>query len=316
MKIIPFILFSFLISSIAISQNTDLDSVFLFYKQLNNTEQRLLKFKDSDQHLKFKTQQLEIINQSRAKHNVQLVKLDILACRVANKMCQEAAKNKYVSHWNMKGEKPYHRWAIAGGYDHVSENAYGGLSIQKNEDKQQEILNIMADGHKSFMSEIAPNDGHKRNCIDKDHNYVGIGFAIYDRHFRYYEEFIDRYYSFKNIPRKARPKQTITISVKPQDGNYLYALAAFRGKKLKERNPLSLTLKGPYHDGSMQIGYSISADEIEKYRKGDWYNLPIKFDKAGIYYIQIYQSAKPHKSGITSTKGKLQASGIVIRVGM
>ena len=57
------------------------------------------------------------------------VKLDILASRVANKMCREAAENNFIGHWNLAGEKPYHRYAFAGGYDHVSENAFGEWSI-------------------------------------------------------------------------------------------------------------------------------------------------------------------------------------------
>ena len=66
-----------------------------------------------------------VINASRKKFKAQPVKLDILASRVANKQCREAAENGYVSHWNLAGEKPYLRYAFAGGYDHISENAFG-----------------------------------------------------------------------------------------------------------------------------------------------------------------------------------------------
>ena len=98
------------------------------YIKLNNNELRLPEYKDDEEALKLKLQQLEIINNSRKKNNAGAVKLDILASRVANKMCREAAENNYLGHWNLAGEKPYHRYAFAGGYDHVSENAFGQWS--------------------------------------------------------------------------------------------------------------------------------------------------------------------------------------------
>ena len=84
--------------------------------------------KDNDEALKLKIDQLDFINKSRKRNNASPVKLDILASRVANKMAKEAAENEYLGHWNMAGEEPYLRYAFAGGYDHVSENAYGEWS--------------------------------------------------------------------------------------------------------------------------------------------------------------------------------------------
>ena len=100
------------------------DTLFTHYKKLNEAEQRLIEYKDSDLDLQIKLAHLKRINASRKRFRAQEVKLDILASRVANKMAKEAAINKYLSHWNMAGEKPYHRWYNAGGLDHVVENAY------------------------------------------------------------------------------------------------------------------------------------------------------------------------------------------------
>ena len=82
-------------------------------------------------------------------------------------MCREAAENNYISHWNLAGEKPYHRYAFAGGYDHVSENAYREWTTGNYNNSHSEIFKKMESGHGSFMSERAPNDGHKKNIIDK-----------------------------------------------------------------------------------------------------------------------------------------------------
>src|SRR5664280_672241 len=161
------------------------------YVELNEKEQRLIDFKDTEESLKLKLVQLGVINKSRMKHNALPVKLDILASRVANKMCREAAEDGYIGHWNMAGEEPYLRYAFAGGYDHVSENAYGEWSSDNYNVSLTGAL--MKSGHDKFMAERAPNDGHIQNIIDKSHNWVGIGLFITGRQFRYYEEFIDRY---------------------------------------------------------------------------------------------------------------------------
>ena len=68
------------------------------YVKLNNNESRLAEYKDDEEALKLKLRQLEIINNSRKRYNAGAVRLDILASRVANKMCSEAAENNFLGH--------------------------------------------------------------------------------------------------------------------------------------------------------------------------------------------------------------------------
>ena len=179
--------------SILPRQSSDLKKIDVDnYIRLNEKESRLIEFKDDEESLKLKLKQLEVINKSRMKYKAGDVKLDILASRVANKMCKESAENKYLGHWNLNGEKPYQRYAFAGGYDHVSENAFGESTNATYKKSSITIYEMMIRAHNSFMSEIAPSDGHKSNIINKMHNYVGIGFYVTENQFRYYEEFIDR----------------------------------------------------------------------------------------------------------------------------
>ena len=100
------------------------------YQKLNDAEKRLAEFRDNDEAIKLKVEQLNVINKSRKINNAPAVKLDILASRAANKMAREAAENEYLGHWNMAGEEPYLRYGFAGGYDHVSENALRAQSIK------------------------------------------------------------------------------------------------------------------------------------------------------------------------------------------
>jgi hypothetical protein len=290
---------------------SDLD----YYIMLNNGESRLIEFKDDEEALKIKLEQLLIINKSRKKFKGPEVKLDILASRVANKMSREAAENNFVGHWNLKGEKPYHRYAFAGGYDHVSENAFGEWTNGKYIKSPVTVTAMMKKGHNSFMSERAPADGHKKNIIDKSHNYVGIGFFLMENQFRYYEEFVDRYFNFEDIPAQLNVNEKGSITIKTNGKNFPYFLVIYR-----ENFPVPLKLeqlgkKGSYEDYSNEEYMNIPAWDIYRYKSGDKYIIPLKFNREGLFYIQIFAD----RNEITSprkldTKGKTIGSGIVIKV--
>jgi uncharacterized protein YkwD len=290
-------------------------SVFEYYKQLNENEPGLSEFKDSDEALMLKIRQLDVINNSRKKYRLQPVKLDILASRVANKMCREAAENEYTSHWNLAGEKPYHRYAFAGGYDHVSENAFAEWTDGSYEISSALISSKMKTGHEGFMREKAPYDGHKKNIIDPLHNWVGIGYHITSQQFRYYEEFINRYLTFGIIPSVLRPGEPGRINVDTKGNGYLFFMTIYREDFPVPMKVSQLKKTGGYDDFSRETYRTVPGWDLSKYRNGTSYSIPLNFQKEGLYYIHIYTDKKEVTgSGGITTKGRSPVSGIVIRV--
>ena len=289
---------------------------FEYYRNLNDSESRLPEFKDSDDALKIKLVQLDLINKSRRKFKAKPVELDILASRVANRSCREAAENGYISHWNMSGEKPYQRYAFAGGYDHFSENVFGEWTTGTYENSAVSVLEKMKSGHLSFMSERAPADGHKKNIVNKSHNLVGIGFALTENQFRYSEEFIDRYLDFYDIPGSAKPGERISVTFSCIGNYYPYYLIIYRDEFPRPRSTKELDKTGSYPDYSNEEYLVLPAWEISRYRNDGKYKIPLSFRKEGLYYIHIFTDEKeittPQK---ISTKGKDSCSGIVISVG-
>lgn len=284
------------------------------YKKLNDSELRLSEFKDNDESLKLKIDQLELINKSRKRNNASPVKLDILASRVANKMSKESAENEYLGHWNMAGEEPYLRYAFAGGYDHVSENAYGEWSSDSYIVSSETISYKMKTGHEKFMAERSPNDGHRVNIIDKSHNYAGIGFYLHGKQFRYYEEFIDRYLTFENIPEEVKTGNQFTITVKTDGQRFLYYMIVYRESWPQPLTPAQISKRGSYRDYTGEITKEMAAWELSRYRNGTIYEIPLKFSGEGLYYIQIYSDKKEiTKPASLNTKGKTPESGIVIK---
>ncbi len=291
------------------SEVTNLDE----YIELNNAETRLNEFKDDAEALKIKLIQVDIINTSRKRFKAPPVKLDILASRVANKMCREAAENDFIGHWNLAGEKPYQRYALAGGKDHVSENAFGEWTTGSYDLSAETVAAMMKNGHSVFMKEKAPNDGHKKTIIEKYHNYVGIGFYLSENQFRYYEEFIDRYLDFENIPSEVNIGESFTISVKPLEKSYLYYMVVYREKDPRPMTPAQIKRLGSYADFTDEEYMKLPAWDLSSFKSGDFYNIPLKFTKEGYYYIHIYLDDKEiTKPTSLNTKGRTSASGIVI----
>jgi uncharacterized protein YkwD len=285
-----------------------------YYLIQNESEKRLPEFKDNEKALKLKLEQLNVINKSRNKFRASPVKLDILASRVANKMCIEAAENNFIGHWNMAGEKPYHRYAFAGGNDHVSENAYGEWSSDDYVISSSTISSMMESGHNTFMAEKAPNDGHKKTIIDKVHNYVGIGYYLTGKQFRYYEEFIDRYFGFENIPGEVKVGDKFNITVKTDGKSFLYFLMIYHEMFPQVMVPSQIKNMGSYQDFTDDQYQKLYAWDLSRYRNGTEYKIPLSFSQEGLYYIQIYSDKREiTKPGSMNTKGKTPYSGIVIK---
>jgi uncharacterized protein YkwD len=293
------------------SQQENID----YYLDLNDSETRMPDYKDDRTALELKLNQLEIINRSRKRFGVKPLKLDILASRVANKISREAAENNFAGHWNLRGEKPYHRYAFAGGYDHVSENAYAEWSSENLSDTPESIALMMKHGHDSFITEKAPNDGHKQTVIAKDHNYVGLGYHVSGKQFRYYEEYIDRYFEFSGIPTEVKPGEKTAITVKTDGKSFLYYMIVHYEKFPQPMTAKEISGRGSYSDYTGEQYQQVYSWDLAKFREGTNYKIPLSFSKEGLYYIHLYSDKKEYTEPTRlTTKGKTPHSGIVIQV--
>ncbi|GAF05506.1 hypothetical protein JCM21142_104243 [Saccharicrinis fermentans DSM 9555 = JCM 21142] len=284
------------------------------YTQLNDQETRLKEYKDDKNALLLKLNQLAHINASRQQHQKPPVQLDILASRVANKTAQEAARENFMGHFNLRGEKPYHRYAFAGGTAHVSENASALSSSDLLPSTPNDITKYMQQAHNAFMAEQAPNDGHKQNCIDTNHNYVGIGFSLHKEQFRYYEEFLDKYVTFNKTKSFYRKNETIKISIKPDHNKYLHMILVYYEPFPTAMRISSINKQMKYDDYTKDLVHKVLPWQLPQTNAEGISELEFSFDKKGLYYLQIYLDNTAFTTGKASTKNKIQASGIVIQV--
>jgi len=285
------------------------------YERINQKENRYRDWQDSSAMLAVKLQQIDDINKNRKHYGAGPVRLDILASRVANRTALEAAKANFRGHFNLRGEKPYHRYAFAGGQDHVSENAASITSSAPFSRIPGALAKLMRRAHSNFMAETAPNDGHRQNCIEPVHNFVGLGAYIDGGQFRYYEEYIDRYLVFDSVPQSVGRNQAFTVSVRPiSDKLYVYAAVVYY-----DPFPIPMTRKQinripSYLDYTDVQAASLWPWDLEKYKSGKTCRLPMRFSKRGLYYFHIYLHDRPYDRRSASTQGKVQGSGLVIAV--
>lgn len=280
---------------------------------------------DRDDTLRIKIAQLHTINENRRRNRLQEVQLDILASRVANKQAKEAAEGGFHGHYNLRGEKPYHRYAFAGGVDHVAENAYWHDWEEGAFDTSADgALKEMLEAHQQMYNERPPNDGHRRNILDPNHNYVGLGVYFGKHHIRYYEEFVDRYLDFIDYPKgPVSPGQPFKISFRTlDDGLYPYAVIVYYEPFLRPMSTREINKKNSYFDGSDRTAMDFWPLDLAKLERPDTVEIPLSFDKKGLYYVQVYLSDYKEtgecmsRSGCSFfTQGKIQASGMVVRVG-
>ena len=289
---------------------------FAYYQILNNKEHRLSSYRDSDLMLLAKIILLHHINESREKYQVPPVKLDILASRVANRMSRESCDNDFFGHWNMAGEKPYHRYAFAGGTDHVSENASALITTSPISSSFDNLVRLMKRSHDGFMQEKAPNDGHKQTVIGPFHNYVGIGTATCANGYRYYEEYIDRYLQFSPFRDTLKRGETVNLQFRLRDKHlYPWVIIGYYEPPLQSMSRDQINRRNSYHDFSDEIAFQLWPLEIPSVNRKGYINFRKRLYKPGLYYIQIYLSKEPYRNGSrASNQGKIQGSGVVIIV--
>jgi hypothetical protein len=154
-------------------------------------------------------QLLKQVNAERAHAGLRQLQLDELASRVANEHARDMVQRDFLSHWGSDGRKPYHRYSFAGGTD----------ALQENVSSAQNIRSVTPDGvvrdlyamHLSMISEVPPNDGHRKTILSPPLTHVGFGIAMQGHNLRLDELYLSRYVELEPIPRQVKPKATVTM---------------------------------------------------------------------------------------------------------
>ena len=145
---------------------------------------------------------LQLINRDRQEYGLSPVTLGFNAA--AQKHAQDMFDNYFISHWGTDGLKPYMRYTIEGGLRYEQENsAYSGWYDRTENpdsyapiDVRQELQALQA----AMMAEVPPDDGHRRNILNKSHTSVNLGIAYDDKRLALVQQFEGDYIEFTHPP--------------------------------------------------------------------------------------------------------------------
>lgn len=163
-------------------------------------------------------QLLTMVNEERARGGLSGLKLDELACKVAQKHAIEMAEHVFLSHWDRDGLKPYHRYSFAGGTEAIEENE--GATNQGSPIPAEEIAPEVIGLHQRMYDESPPHDGHRRAILGAHHTHAGFGIACRGAHVRLSEIYLARYATIDPHPAVVKPRSRFIFSGRVLDPAY------------------------------------------------------------------------------------------------
>lgn len=234
------------------------------------------------------------INRDRAVAGLAAVEFDPLASQVGDLHCQEMAAHRYLSHWNLRGLLPYHRYHLAGGRDHVQENS-SRLSVVSADrfpisTQPQDILPNLLHAQARFLAEQPPSDGHRKTLLDPAHTHVGIGFAVVEREFTTTQLFLNRYVRLQEFP-EALPAKSISVrgELLGKDYGPYYCVLFYEGTP-RPQTAAELNQTYAYSDMTGELCSKVPPWEMRLDRThGQFhFSVPVKNCGPGFYHLLFW----------------------------
>lgn len=109
---------------------------------------------------------LELTNIERSKAGLPPLTFNPLLATAAQNHSEDMALHDYFSHTGLDGSSPFDRINSTGyQFSAAAENIAAGQSTPES---------AMA----SWMNEVPPNDGHRRNILNPDYRDIGVGYYL------------------------------------------------------------------------------------------------------------------------------------------
>jgi uncharacterized protein YkwD len=241
------------------------------------------------------------ISADRAAVGLPAVEYDLLSSQVSDQHCQEMAANGYLSHWNLRGLLPYHRYHFAGGRDYIQENLSRLTIISAQPDPistaPEDIQIHLLNAHQRYIDETPPLDGHRKNVLNPGHTHVGIGLAVSGGNFTMGEEFINRYVELETLP-ETLPRSSIRIEgevLNKEFGPY-YCVLFYEGWP-QTRTAEALNRTYAYEDMTGEIAGRVPPWEISFNPSSSHFRFDLSFKNMGPgYYHMAFWVRRPVRS--------------------
>jgi uncharacterized protein YkwD len=243
---------------------------------------------------------LDEINYMRTLYGLTNVTLSKNPCGQLH--AEEMLENRYMSHWNLAGYKPYMRYTEAGGTGSVSENV--GYQYNSYEIDQRKAIRDITEG---MMYNDAEWDwGHRDNILDPRHNRVSLGVA-YDENYLYLVQDFEDYY-FKNFDLEREGKNIrieLTVTQVEWEPSHIQVHYDPHPKSVAVEDMNTPPYNGAYNGGQYigvmapenmyaETGVTVSAEEWSVAGRSflTYFNLQgfYKENGKGVYTLYLYSN--------------------------
>jgi uncharacterized protein YkwD len=268
------------------------------------------------------------INRDRAAAGFTPVQYDELCSEVEDAHCLEMAKNQYLSHWNLRGQLPYHRYHAAGGQDYVAENVSRTTVISLNPHPiptaPDELQPMALAAHQRMVDEKPPMDGHRKNILEAGHTHVGVGLAVVGGEFTMGQLFLNRYVKLDALPETLPDTGAVRVSGEVLASGYgpYYAVLFYEGE-LRPRSAEELDKTYAYEDMTGTMIQKIPPWEMQFNSGSKRFSFTVRANPrpAGLYHLVMWVSkplrdipytlSGPGAYSVDTNKGVACASWII-----
>lgn len=268
---------------------------------------------------------IALINRDRASQGLAPVQSDDIATRVGQAHADDMASRGYLSHWDLSGKKPDQRYTEYGGSGAVAENCHieyeysPGANPNKNKPAVLTVVNEpkfrKADVEhieSEFFNEKPPYDGHRKNILEPDHNFVGVGIGVAaddkEQRLTCTQEFVNRYADMAPLPARVKGGEPVPVKGRFNSGMTIHSVALYWEAPAKEMSLSDLNKTYSYGPPTVSIATYFPAPfqspvPIETKQEGEdqEFSLALTADnswKTGTYYVMIW-GRKPGRTEST-----------------
>jgi hypothetical protein len=237
---------------------------------------------------------LELVNKDRAAEGLSELEWDPVAAKAAERHARDMATKGYTAHWGTDGSVPEQRYTEAGGTDLVRENAacfFDGKVRELDPNpmfERSELEKIEL----AFISEVPPNDGHRKNILEPTHTRGGIGLAkpLGIPQACMAQELVGAFGEFDSLPETAKPSSKLRVAGEVHEPVTFGGIGVKRLPKPKPRTAADLNQTSSYPVPAPDTLYFPKGyvTPLEVKVDGNHFELDVPLGGPGLYEISIW----------------------------
>jgi uncharacterized protein YkwD len=247
---------------------------------------------------------LDLVNRDRKKAGLPPVAWDDTAAKAGQRHAEDMASKGFTGHIGSDGSTPELRHTDAGGSAMVMENAacFADALNRELDPDPRFTVDELERIERTFIEEVPPMDGHKRNILTAWHTSLGVGLAKTTglEIVCMAQEFLDEYGEHAPLPKKAKVGDKITVSGAGREPATIGAVGVARVEKPKPAKAEVLLKTGVYAIPKPYVIYFPKGYKtpIPLQMTGSSYSIEIPLNdrgKPGIYEVSVWANVPTTK---------------------